>query len=244
MRSWPDIHSPWGKQLRFEDREFESMMAEMRYRVDGECFAPGKGVDVELVMLRAIGTEADYVDLPSGIMGRTIFAPDGRVTIEVSRRLLEQAEVDRVARRRLRTTLAHECGHVACHSCLFIQDTETFSLFKNGQWRAEETKRVPIMCRPEGVGNVGYKGEWWEYQANRCMAALLLPKRMVSESVRKRLKDGGFKSGEDCLARGHGEELVREISDEYDVSQLASLYRLQDLGFIPTGVQKQMRLID
>lgn len=244
MKSWKDMSSPWGKQLRFDDGEFESMMDEMRSRAGNDCFSPGKGVDVDLVMLRAFGAEADYVDLPTGIMGRTIFAPDGRVSIEVSRSLVEQSEVDRVARRRLRTTLAHECGHVACHSCLFVQDTETFSLFSESPVGATKTAKAPIMCRPEGVGNVGYKGEWWEYQANRCMAALLLPKKIVSESVRKRFKDGGFKSGEDCVARGHGEGLVREISDEYDVSQIATLYRLQDLGFVPTGVQKQFRLTD
>ncbi len=242
MKSWPDIYSPWGRQLRFEDREFESMMDEMRDRAGEESFTPGKGVDVDLVLLRAIDAEADYVDLPPGIMGRTVFASDGRVTIEISRELSDTAEVDRVARRRLRSTLAHECGHVACHRSLFIRDTETFSLFSDTELSVSPTQRPPIMCRPEGVGNVGYRGEWWEHQANRCMAALLLPKRMLVASVRKRLTDGGFKSAEECVLRGDGENLIREIANEYDVSHTAVLYRLQSLGFIPSGMQAQMQL--
>ena len=241
MRSWPDVYSPWGKQLRFDDHEFESMMDELRHRAGEDCFSPGRGVDVDLVLLKAVGTEADYVDLPNNVMGRTTFSPAGHVTIEVSRSLAEHAAVDTVARRRLRTTLAHECGHVACHTCLFVRDTETFSLFSEASAPAV-TAKAPIMCRAEGVGNVGYKGEWWEFQANRCMASLLLPRRKVSDSVRKRLADGGFKSGEECIASGNGEALVRSVADEYDVSQTAVLYRLQDLGFIPKGAQRQIRL--
>lgn len=244
MRSWYDASSPWGKQLRFNETEFESMMDEMRFRAGSDLFSVGKGIDVDLVLLKSISAEADYVDLPVGILGRTIFAPNGQVRIEVSRDLSDQAESDRVARRRLRATLAHECGHVACHTCLFIQDTETYSLFQSGEVATAGTPRPPIMCRPEGVGRVGYKGEWWEYQANRCMAALLLPKRMISQSVRLRFEGGGFKSGTDCVARGYGEILVREISTEYDVSQTAVLFRLQSLGFIPIGVQQEMQLTD
>lgn len=244
MRTWKDPRSPWGKQLRFDNHEFESMMDEMRGRTGDESFVPGKGVDVELVLLRAIGAEADYVDLPPNVLGRTIFSENGAVRIEVSRSLSDEAEVDSLARRRLRTTLAHECGHVVCHQSLFIQDTESLSLFSASQVVAHPVVRQPIMCRSEGISGAGYRGEWWEFQANRCMAALLLPRRMVGDSVRRRLADGGFKTGEDCIRVGHGQLLIEQIADEYDVSQTATLYRLQALGFIPTGAQTQMRLID
>lgn len=243
MKSWPDPKSPWGKQLRFDDSEFEAMMDEMRDRAGPECFTPGKGVDVDLVLLSAIESEADYVDLPAGIMGRTLFAPDGSVKIEVSRQLSDDAERGKTARRRLRTTLAHEAGHVACHRGLFIRDTETLSLFSAAQI-GSATAKPPIMCRGENMGQRGYSGEWWEFQANRCMAALLLPKRLFSTSTTKILADGGFASGEDCVKRGHGESLVRELSDEYDVSQTATLFRLQALGFLPSGAQKGFRFSD
>jgi len=100
------------------------------------------------------------------------------------------------------------------------------------------------MCRADTVGNAGYNGEWWEFQANKCMAALLLPKHMFAESTKKRLSDGGFLSGEDCLKQGHAELLVRELADEYDVSQTATLYRLQAMGFIPSGAQARMQFAD
>jgi hypothetical protein len=244
MKSWPDFKSPWGKQIRFEDEEFESMMDEMRDRVDSDCFTPGKGVDIDLVLLRVIESEADYVELPAGIMGRTLFASDGSVKIEISRELSEEAESDRIARHRFRSTLAHECGHVACHRRLFIRDTSTLSLFSADEVAATAPVRPAMMCRAEAIGLVGYNGEWWEFQANRCMAALLLPRRMFGASTKRRLSSGGFESGEACLQRSHGESLVRELADEYDVSQTVTLYRLQQLGFFPVGTQQWMRLTD
>lgn len=242
MKSWVDMRSPWGKQLRFDDVEFEAMMEEMRARTGSDCFTSGRGIDVDRILLKGLGVEADYTDLPPNVLGRTKFDPDGRVSIEISRELAERAEIDNVARRRLRTTLAHECGHAACHACLFVRDTETYSLFAE-QPTLSQPNRPPIMCRSEGVAS-GYRGEWWEYQANRCMAALLMPKRLVSNSVKERLTVSGFASASDCVAEGHGESFIRGISDEYDVSQVATLYRLQDLGFIPKGVQREMNLLE
>ena len=244
MKSWNDPHSPWGKQLRFEEQEFDLMMDELRERAgEDDCFTPGKGVDVDRVLLRTEHTEADYVDLPTGVLGRTIFSEDGSVKVEVSRTLSDQAERDLVARRRLRTTVAHECGHIACHRCLFIRDTETYSLFAEAQVPASMSRK-PIMCRPEGVGDLRYTGQWWEYQANRCMAALLLPRRLVSATARRLLADAGFKSGDDCLRRGEGENLVRAVANEFDVNQTATLYRLQALGFFPRVPQTDFRLTD
>lgn len=245
MKSWNDPFSPWGKQLRFDDSEFEAMMDELRTRAGARhCFTSGRGIDVDRVLFRNEGIEADYVDLPAGILGRTIFSEDGSVNVEISRALSDEAEHDRVARRRLRTTVAHECGHIACHRVLFIRDTETYSLFGDERTAVPAMDRKPIMCRPEGVGDVRYAGEWWEYQANQCMSTLLMPRSLVAASVRETLSDGGFRSGEDCIRRGYGETLIRDVADEFDVSQTATLYRLQKLGFIPRGHQTSIRLTD
>jgi hypothetical protein len=73
---------------------------------------------------------------------------------------------------------------------------------------------------------------------------LLLPKRLFGASAKRHLSDGGFNSGDDCLKRGFGEALVRELSDEYDVSQQATLFRLQALGFLPSGNQTRLRFSD
>jgi Zn-dependent peptidase ImmA (M78 family) len=243
VRSWSDPASPWKKQLRFETQEFEAMMDELRARAGGECFIPGKGVDVDLVLLRGVGIEADYVDLQDGILGRTIFDEYGGVKIEIARNLSDQAERDPTARRRLRTTCAHECGHVACHRCLYVRDTETLSLFSLD---AESIRAVPtaIMCRNETVVHRGYSGQWWEFQANQCMSALLMPRKLFTSSARSLLSRRGFESFEVAIRRGVGEGLVREIATEYDVSFEAALYRLEALGFVPKAGQMGLRFCE
>jgi hypothetical protein len=243
MRSWRDPASPWGKQIRFEDREFEAMMDELRFNAGGECFRKGHGVDVDRVMMRALGTEPDFVDLPDGLLGRTLFREGGSVRIEISRDLCERAETDAVARRRLRSTMAHEVGHVACHRCLYIQDTESYSLFDEATL-GPRVRRDPIMCRAEILNHRGYTGEWWEYQANRCMAALLLPKRLFSETVHQALEARGAMSFERAMRAGDAEIVVRELADDFDVSLSMTVLRLEELGFIPRAGQGALRFAE
>lgn len=240
MRSWPDPKSPWKKQVRFEEKEFEAMMDELRERSGQLMHAPGTGIDVDSVMLRGLGVEADYLDLPTGMMGRTRFMANGSVVVEVTRELSELALRDTTARRRLRSTLAHECGHIACHRGLHLRDDETLALFPADG--ASSVERVSIMCRQEVADVPGYRGEWWEHQANRCMAELLLPRRGFSEVVRRSIAESGFESFDQVLRGGRGEALARRLSDEFDVSLQMTLFRLQALGFVPQEMQRNLRL--
>lgn len=243
MQIRKDGSSPWGKRIHFEEPEFELMMDDLRFRTSGECFTSGKGVDVERVLMKGVGVEADYVDLPDGVMGRTMFNPDGSVIIEVSRELSEAAEGDAASRRRLRTTLAHECGHFACHGALFVHDVDTLSLFDNhGAEKLE--KKPPIMCRHAGAAAGRYSGEWWEFQANQCMASLLTPRKLFGAATRRVLKTLAVTSFEEAIVAGHGQIALRTLADEFDVSKQATLIRLQTLGFVPIGPQSKLDLVD
>ena len=230
MRSSRDQRSPWGTRLYFEPDEFETMMNELLLLAGPEVFVERSGVDVDRVLLAAFGLEADYVKLPDGVLGRTLFLPDGSARIEVSRELAVEAESDTLARRRLRTTLAHECGHVACHRMLFVTDTDTLPLFPPGMIQEEE--KPGFLCREDTVG-ARYTGEWWEYQANRCMACLLLPRHLVVPRFQSVLHGVGVGSYEEGAKLGKDEDIVRTLADTFDVSWQALLFRLEDLGLIP-----------
>lgn len=229
MKTRPDRGSPWGVRVFFEDREFESMMMELSLRSDLPVFVPGAGVDVDRVLLKGFGLEADFVPLPRGILGRTLFTKKGVAKIEIDRELAEEAETDQLARRRLRTTLAHEAGHVACHQQLFLGDTETLSLFGN----ASAKERPAILCREAAPGS--YQGEWWEFQANKCMAALLLPKFQFVPHLHAALGAAGVVSFAQALKSGQDEAVIRSLANTFDVSWQAVLLRLQDLGFAPSA---------
>ena len=234
MRSSRDHRNPWGKRLYFEPHEFETMMKDLLLRAGPDVFVEGSGVDVDRVLLAAFELEADYVSLPDGVLGRSLFLADGSAQIEVSRELADEAETDTVARRRLRTTLAHECGHVACHRMLFLADTETISLFPSGEVQEEE--KPAILCRENTVAS-GYSGEWWEYQANQCMACLLLPRYLLVPRFKAVLTGVGARSFEQAAKQAKDVDIVRSLANMFDVSWQTLLYRLEELGFIPNRDQ-------
>jgi hypothetical protein len=225
-----DLKSPWGVRVYYDPPEFEAMMDELLFRAGPGVFREGSGVDIDLVLFKACDLEADYVHLPDGILGRTLFHEDGRPEIQISRPLADDAETDRLARRRLRTTLAHECGHVACHQPLFVTDTETLSLFGEEEEREE---KPAILCREPSLG--GYRGDWWEFQANQCMAAVLLPKRFLVPRVGNLFASLGVADFLEALAKGLDEEFIRSVANTFDVSWQAAVLRLQGLGFVPSA---------
>lgn len=242
MRLQPDLTSPWRRRVWIETHEFGLMMDELRRRAGVVRHVVGIGIDVDAVIERGIGADTDYVPLPPGVLGQTRFFRDGSVRIEISCDLATCAETDRNERRRLRSTMAHECGHVACHTCLHAGDTETLSLF------AEPTVALahecsPIMCREEAM-RARYSGEWWEYQANQCMAALLLPRDLFITSTEVACSRYDASAFEGVLQRGHAKALIYELADEYDVNPTVALYRLESMGFVPDVHQRRMRLLE
>lgn len=93
MKEWPDSASPWRRRLHFDDAEFDEMMDDHRRRAGVTAITSREGINVDRVLLSGCKIEADYVDLPTGVLGRTCFRPDGTVHIEISRVLAEAAEM-------------------------------------------------------------------------------------------------------------------------------------------------------
>ena len=92
-----------------------------------------------------------------------------------------------------------------------------------------------ILCRETSVGEYDprrYRGEWWEYQANQCMASLLLPRGIFREQVETAVKSEGVGSFEDAVRVGSGDRVVRSLSFCFDVSNQVVYYRLKGLGCV------------
>jgi hypothetical protein len=221
MRTTEDPHSPWGVRLWFEDEEFDQIMDGVRGRA-GEVFSEGRGVDVEEVFMRVYALSPDYLELPPGVLGRTVFHADGLVDVHLSRDLSERAEGSRVARRRLRSTMGHECGHVALHRSL------------EPRAAGVRTDAPAILCRPLAFRRGGERaGEWWEYQANRAMACLLMPKDLTITVLSGVLQARGYETLEKALEAESGREVLGHLSRVFDVSFEMVLYRLVGLGLLP-----------
>jgi len=194
-------------------------------------------IRIERFVERRFGVTPEYEDLAPGVLGWTKFGPKGVEAIVVARALSE--EQSRVAERRINTTLAHEAGHGLLHAHLFVLGAETLSLF--GQDGDVEPQR--ILCREESGGKTPspptYSGQWWEFQANQAMGALLLPKHLVEVALAELLAPRGT-LGQRILLGDRRENAVRLLSETFDVNPVVARIRLANV--YPQGRLDQLTL--
>lgn len=165
----------------------------------------------------------DYEDLPPGLLGYTKFGKNGVKAIVVSRSLAE--EEDDVARRRERATLAHEAGHGLLHAHLFALETPATSLFGS-----ENCSESQILCREvlDSQPLERPKSSWSEYQANRTIGSLLLPRSLVTLAVAPYLISAGTLGGS-IIDLAHRADAERLLSTAFDVNPVVARIRLDDL---------------
>ena len=142
--------------------------------------SPGP-VSVERYCDKRWGFPEDYVDLPKGVLGEAVFSESGLVSISVSRALDDSSPIGVI---RTRSTIAHEIGHGELHEEKFIakiiHDNTQGDLFIKPTASSASAKRVATVCREDQI--FGYnKDEWWEVQANKFMAALLMPPSLLRQ---------------------------------------------------------------
>jgi hypothetical protein len=145
--------------------------------------------------------------------GVTDFYPGQRPRVRISARLSES----RRREHRLRTTLAHELGHVRLHDCL---------------WTLDPRSPVPLnaRCHREGIEHP-QATDWLEWQAGYACGALLMPAGAVSRLVDDLLQRGGRRPP--LLAGGTlAGTLVRRVARTFDVSLPAARTRLFKLGYL------------
>jgi len=211
-------------RLWYEESEIDAIM-EDEFQKAGAPVLPGTiAVDIDAFIEGYLGVVPDFVALPDGVQGATEFYPDGRVRVKMSEDLALRADGSPGAERLLRTTLAHEASHVLLHRALFLRGTEP--LFGGAASRQE-------LCRDVGFLAPGYTGEWWEWQANRGMAALLLPRtRLIAEIQRRRTASPNDSVG----------DVIKHLAVGFAVSRQAVRYRLEQLGIVADPRQQALDL--
>lgn len=209
MRELRDPHGRMPYRLWYDDREIDTIM-EDELRRSGIARIGEAAVDVDAFIEGYLRITPEYVDLPAGVQGATDFFRDGSVRMRISAELAARAaRQDRGAEHLIRTTLAHEAAHVELHRLLFLQQSE--ALFGSQPSRRE-------LCRDVRQVSSGYTGEWWEWQANRGMAALLMPRseivRIAGPWTAAALLDG---------------KLVQAVARRFEVSTQAVCFRLDQI---------------
>ena len=235
MRKYPSKKGPFRFGQFYTDEEFENICTD-ELRSAGLHPSEHRPVRIERFIEKRFGVTPQYEDLGEGVLGLTKFGPKGVQAVIVARSLDEEGT--KAAERRIRTTLAHEAGHGLLHAHLFVLDAAERPLFGD----FSDPQAPKILCRDvEGNDNrrPGYDGRWWEFQANRAIGALLLPKQLVFTVLEPFLEPVGLLGMKD-LPSGRRDEAARSLADIFEVNPAVARIRLQHL--YPASTEAQLRL--
>jgi hypothetical protein len=231
-------------QLFFKEGEIDDWM-EVELRKAGLYpTVENPAVDIESLVERHVDADFDqYAPLPDNVLGEARFEPGERPKILISENLTRAAmdteDAPPWCRSKWRMTLAHEATHVLLHrnlfpadkgqGMLFALDDETSDDGRHGTYQHLERNEVRR-------GPVDYR----EVQANKGMAALLMPKGLfltLCDSERQRL---GFEP--DSLLEGATEtyQLAKALGGLFDVSTESVQIRLKELNLLATPGQVRL----
>lgn len=163
-------------------------------------------------------TSMEEFGLDDGVDGFTDYSGSSKPLVYINKRLYNKPYLEN----RLRTTLAHEYGHVLLHGPLFRDDSPCKLLKSPDEW----TRPVPRTLSQRAKSK-----DWMEWQANYAMGALLMPKAAVEELVTWYARKYGFSApfGE---RTGHAMQLAEATSKHFLVSVEAASIRLKQMFLI------------
>ncbi len=215
---------PFQKRPFYELQEIEEICGTALKR-QGLYPEQPEAIRIDRFVEKEFGITPCYEELPKGVLGYTEFGSNGVESIYVDVSLEVDPKLS--SQRRVRTTIAHEAGHGLLHAHLYCDDRE-LSLF-------EEPKRSKVLCRDEDVVTLGavnavrrYDDRWWEYQANRAMAALLLPISLIHLFIRSVITTWDS-FGIPVIDPDKREYIVSAISDCFDVNPVVSRLRVAEI---------------
>ena len=224
------------RRLWFEEDEIEWIM-EDELRKAGLFPCPADPVvDLESLLEIHLGVKLDvHAVLDDDELGVTEFLGGRKPLVSINKDLTFRAETEDAPSGilgRWRATMAHEAGHVVLHRGLVEVPFEQGSFFAE---TAKEQGTSLFRCLKRDVSFKRGNYDWKEVQANRGMAALLMPAKVFRELVLDVLK--ADKSDDLCLRvpeTGSTEfsNLLLDLSKRCEVSQEAARIRLESLGLV------------
>jgi hypothetical protein len=226
-------HRSGEQRLWFHDDEIEAL-AEDELRSAG-LYPTGDNpvTDLERFVQRHLGAGLDqFAALSPEILGQTEFVPGKSPVIRVNADLTGSAFEDDEplpwAKGRWRATVAHEAGHVLLHRNLFEASAGQGELFSAGG----QTSSL-MRCLKRDVGHRSTTSDWREVQANKAMAALLMPRALFTQVA---LAHPGLHAVRANVMAGPAtSEVVCELARSFEVSKQAAAIRLGTLKIIPSS---------
>lgn len=196
-----------------------------------------EAIRIDRFLEKRFGITHEYEDLPQNTLGYSLFGKNGVERIVVARFLDEDPRLQ--VERRLRTTIAHEVGHVLLQGHLFAFGDQTQSLFDD----SVNMDNPQFLCRDlPGVRSNErhrYDGRWWEFQANSAIGPLLLPGPLVQIALACLLEARGLLETK-ILPASHRAEATQCLAEVFDVNPAVAQIRLEQL--FPKSNESQLTL--
>lgn len=237
MKTFRTNKGPFSERPHYTPAEIESICSD-ELRQAGYFPDQPEPVRIDRFLEKRFRIMIEYADLGKGVLGYTRFGSKGPSSVVISRALDEEGTV--VGNRRIRTTLAHEVGHILLQGHLFSLEGQGSSLFPG----ESEITPMQVLCRTDATTSgprpgYGYEGKWWEYQANRAIGSLLLPRSLVLMVLEPLLSEMGSLGAKslDSTNRSRAEAVLAEA---FNVNPIVGKLRLEEIW--PAAQDKQMRL--
>jgi hypothetical protein len=221
MKTYRSKAGPFTERPYFEAEEIERTCLE-ELRAAGLYPKEPEAIRIDRYIEKRFGVTPSYEDLGTGVLGLTKFGRKGVIEVVIARSLDEDRSTS--SERRVRTTLAHEAGHGVLHSYLFTV-TGQCSLFPDGSGATPM-----VLCRDENSNGARgeYKGQWWEFQANKAIGAFLLPRPLVNAALDDFMMADGLLGGK-TLDNERRANAVRLLAEVFDVNAIVARLRLEEV---------------
>jgi len=171
-----------------------------------------------------------YADLPTDVLGLTRFTPGKPPVVSINAELTGPVDSDAATPGQLgrwRATLAHEAAHVFLHRYLFEPDLNQMQLFDPPS-AGPLAKGGLMRCLKRDVGQATGSKDWREVQANRGMAALLMPRATFKRAAFQRI--GAHSLTDLTVGSPAADILAAELAGLFSVSKQAATIRLETVG--------------
>ncbi len=195
-------------------------------------------LEVEGFLERYLCVKLDqHAPLEPGVLGVTEFFAGAQPKVSINRDLTgameEEGELSVLGR--WRATLAHEASHVILHRAVFELNERQHDMFAPTDSGSSSQKLMRCLKR-----NVFFRSggsEWHEVQANRGMAAMLMPKEIFSAAAIAAKEKMNSLPGRAPLSN---DELTSVLAEQFKVSRQAAAIRLATLSIVSPPNQLQL----
>ena len=208
------------------DRECERVLFSFLESKYGRVELPISTTDLEVLIEQHADSLDAYADLAEhgeDVEGMTEFYSDRGPKVSISKKISN----DQRRKNRLRSTLAHEFGHVHFHRWLWDEKLRPGELFaRNDPTNKAICKRDTIIDAPSY--------DWMEWQAGYVSGAILVPSSRARRLVSDYCGERGL-HGDVLMPSQHGRVLVDMIREAFEVSEEAARVGLLKLRLITSS---------